>query len=1164
LFVVLLGLCLLCNGSLLAAGQGTAKHSFIDVTHITPECGKDFLSKLHLGTVSRMPGANALLVTAMPEDLQKAVALLSLVDASEEYAIKQLAPASALGTLPSNDRIARALGNICIGTFAHPPQGAGKAKAIIDVHDGAVWAVAPIFQLQDIALAVELGPEILAQRPAQPKPAPVGTVGEAVTVAAPPSSDVGNHQANADKITLPDEMQKILLEMRRRAAERATPGLAAMDLGVLAPRPLEIERTPLALDLALTQADTKAPVSPLLGHLAGRNKSDESATLLPGQVVPGQSQGKVVPPAAGMKGSQGISPERTAAELSGAASTADRVKPDASNGVGELAPSEAPYEPAELLNGDRIVDLALPEKLPVIQLLDLVGKYMHLDYVYDPKEITGEVTLKLNGDLRGSMKVKDLYLLLESVLKFQNLVMTRHKGNIVTILPLAKAMEGDAPFVGPGEPVAEAGDVIVTRVFELEHIDTASAQNLLESMKLSVGVTPIAESATLIVTAYAHRLARIEQLLEMVDKAGEPRKFRYRQLRYTMAKNLGEKVKALAEQLESVTVTVGSGTSTPSTTQTRKLPGESEAAFRQRLVRIRATAATRARQTAAKPKEETTKPGVYLDADERTNRILMIGVEEQLEVVDSLIDALDVEQQDLRSMKLYRIEHVDAEEVSKKLQELGVISRIPETNASTRITGGPRTSTSGSAADRARAAAAAVAAATGSGEISEEGPIEEPQVVVVESTNSLLVNATPEQHTQIETIIGYVDSETLEGEIPYRIYPLENSSPEHLATVLQSLIQETTQNEDKEGKIQTEIKKKEDDITIVPDPNTYSLIVHANKKHQEWISSLITQLDKRRPQVLIDVTLVEVTKTDEFTYDLNLIHSIPDLASTSGLTNVIQAGAAGAAGITSDSILGKLNSSDRSQFADMQWDGDQFKAFYGDKHVNALLTAMKSKNYGRVLAKPKILVVDNELGTIKTTDTTYVETTSSIPVSSGGAGQEATLITTASDFTPYTAGITLEITPHISEGDLLRLDISLIRSDFLSGGDADSPPNTTESEVATAVTVPDGSTVILGGLLKLNQSKGGKKVPILGDLPLLGGLFRGANNSDRQSKLYVFVKAEVIRPEQGLAQGMEDLEKLSERNRLAFEKHEKEFQEYQSWPGIKAKPVQPERVLDAQ
>jgi general secretion pathway protein D len=291
---------------------------------------------------------------------------------------------------------------------------------------------------------------------------------------------------------------------------------------------------------------------------------------------------------------------------------------------------------------------------------------------------------------------------------------------------------------------------------------------------------------------------------------------------------------------------------------------------------------------------------------------------------------------------------------------------------------------------------------------------------------------------------------------------------------------------------------------------------------------------------------------------LNIIQSIPDLTATSGLTGTI------AGEITSGTILDKLAQSGRSQFADAQWNGDQFTAFYGDKHINALLTAMQSKNYGRVLAKPKILVNDNQAGIIKTTDTTYVEKTSSIPVSSGGAGQDATLIQTATDYTPYEAGLELNITPHISEGDLLRLDVSLVRSDFKQTGSTDKPPDTTASEINTAVTVPDGSTIILGGLIRLNQNKGGKKVPLLGDLPLLGGLFRSTNNSDDGSKLYVFVKAEVIRPDQGVAHGRDELERLSERNRVAFEKHEAEFQAYPDWPGIKPTPVEPPKVLDAQ
>jgi general secretion pathway protein D len=224
---------------------------------------------------------------------------------------------------------------------------------------------------------------------------------------------------------------------------------------------------------------------------------------------------------------------------------------------------------------------------------------------------------------------------------------------------------------------------------------------------------------------------------------------------------------------------------------------------------------------------------------------------------------------------------------------------------------------------------------------------------------------------------------------------------------------------------------------------------------------------------------------------------------------------------------------------------------------------MQLKNYGRVLAKPKILVNDNEAGKIKTTDVTYVETSSSIPVTSGAAGSQTNLVQTAVKYEQYEAGIMLDITPHISEGDLLRLDVSLTRSDFLETSDPKKPPNKRSNEVTTKVTVPDGSTIILGGLLKLNQSKGGTKVPLLGDIPLVGGLFRSINNKDTQNKLYVFVKAEIIRPTEHAGRGLDALTATSEREREAFEQHEREFQNHEDWPGLKSKPTEPKRVLEA-
>jgi type II secretory pathway component GspD/PulD (secretin) len=88
-------------------------------------------------------------------------------------------------------------------------------------------------------------------------------------------------------------------------------------------------------------------------------------------------------------------------------------------------------------------------------------------------------------------------------------------------------------------------------------------------------------------------------------------------------------------------------------------------------------------------------------------------------------------------------------------------------------------------------------------------------------------------------------------------------------------------------------------------------------------------------------------------------------------------------------------------------------------------------------------------------------------------------------------------------------------------------------------------------------------VPLLGDIPVVGGLFRNVSNSSQHSKLYIFVKGEILRPEETVA-GLPDLERISERNKMAFEEFEDRFQSYQDWPGIKPKSMDPLKVLDAQ
>lgn len=1041
--------------------------------------GREFLENTGIGTVSLLPAnPNTILVTASQADLVKATSILNLIDVNSEFMYGVICPASELNPVPTSKQLEKALGNIAVGTLFDPPAFSAPLKAIIDVHNDKVIVIAQVAQFEKIAGAIRQFQKSPEQPAKSAEPNRSKTTDEFSALVEPEKSPVQKQKPQVNKkeavtkeennseddffaklVRSLDEAEKA--DAEKAKAEKAEAGKILAEKISTAKKVLAEKR---AAEKALRQGQPNLPAV----------KAEKPIDAVAAQVTE-------------------INQIDAAAQKSAVGSERMSYEPEPNSAI-----------------SDETLDLNLPESLEIVQLLTLVGDYLHLDYMYDPTKVNGTVTLKL----RGPIKVKELYPLLESVLKFRGFAMTR-KGNLVTIVPQTEAMEIDPALLTPGNGRVQYGDVVVTRFFDLQYINTENAKALLDGMKLSVNITTIPETGKLIVTGYTYRMSRIEEILSIIDKPGPPRQFRFRVLKYTMAATLAPKVKSLVEQLGDISITIGVPTAVVPTPATRG----------------------RARpQPQPQPAGDGGRPMVYLDADERTNRILMIGFESQLNTVEELIDSLDVAKQDLRSIRIYDIQHVGADEVKSKLIELGVIGGEIQTSSSYRTAQQSRITRPRPAEEGAPPpATAGQPGATGL------SVTEQPIVVIIESTNSLLVNATPEQHEQIAAIISYVDTETLARAVPYEIYYLENQDPKDLAEVLTKLIQETVK--DKEGKIESVVKKTEEEIVIVPDENTFSIIVYASKKNQEWIKKLITSLDRRRPQVLIDVTLVEIRNNDDFNYDLNLVTNIGGIVGKNEFF---------------PPLLSDSNSSGtpRKHRFEAVVDSGAGQAFYSDRHIQALITAVQQKGYGRVLAKPKILVNDNEKGTISTKDTRYISE-STVVVSGTGPAQES------STFKPYDATIQLDITPHISEGDLLRLEVAMTREDFLetSTGGSDAPPDQASSNVTTIVTVPDQKTIILGGLIRLSQNKGGSKVPLLGDIPIIGMLFRNIDNTQTESKLYVFVRANILRPDKQVS-GLPELEKMSDLNRQAFERHEKRFQEYQDVPGIKSKPMDPPKVLD--
>jgi len=1136
----------ICTPATIAAEEtekSVFRNSVYKLKHIPAEDAKKILLSLKIGThINQIGDMNALIVTTgNPIDLQKAAAILGMIDSEQEFIIATIKPAADPQKLPKNEDIAAELGDIVIGTFQDPPSGTEKPLAIIDFHNSNLIAIGLDSSVNKIAEVVKKltlsaepetrkKPKTAVQQPDQQ--AEQEEQEEAVT---------DPQQTGADKTANGHDLQR---QRRQVQLDEQKNDQQPDDSEPFSDELLEtLEQTEKELETKKEKIpdDIFEAMQRLQANEEkedkdkDKDKDDEDDEVRSPAVAEVTSVQKVEKtPAPIAKTSSGVSNDELIEAIR--ALTAQMAKqpsqstaPAALEPAGQTVQSPQEIDNIEMEGGQEELELSitLPEKVQIVALLELVGKQLGLNYIYDPAQVKGEFMLKVHD---GKIKVRETYDLLESVLKTKKLVMTR-RGKLVTIVPMAQALEYD-PIIRKSSDHIQPGDVIVTTVLKLKHTDTATAQKMLESMKVGMGFNAIPETDTLIITDYAYRMDRIEKLIAMIDVPGKPRKFRFRQLKYTEAVDIAPKVKALAEQLGSVTISIVAKQAKPAT------PAKA----------VRGKKPTPAKPAAAAP---AVNKGVYLDTDERTNRIFMIGEADELETVDAMIDALDVPKTDLRFTRMYEVQNIGPDEAYEYLSQLGVAGQSNKTTSSSRRTSSRTTTTS-----KTKTPATKPASQSGS-----ESTEELPQVVVVDAINSLLINATAQQHVEITEILAYVDARPDETATPYVVYRLENQEPEELADILDQLLNKTKKSSKsskgtKESKVQSVARPRDDDeevIEIVPDVSTRSLIVFASRKNQQLISSLIEQLDISRPQVLLDVTLVEITKDNEFNFDLDVVSKYPAMVAE---------GAMQYGGITA---LMPVFPRGQRVLEGSSTEGTG-KAFYADRHIQALLDIMDDKQYGRVLARPSLLVWDNEEGVIKSDKVIYVGKEKSQNITGEGGN-----LSTTSDITfdSYDSGITLTITPHITSETLLQLDIELDRKDFVAGatevdiGDktVPKPLDTVSSNVSTKAVIPNGATIILGGIETVNQSKGVTKVPLLGDIPIVGALFRGNNETDNQSKLYVFVKAHIIQPGDELT-GNSDIEKISAKKRRSFEDAEIMFQGLQGTPGIKAKPLDPIKILE--
>jgi general secretion pathway protein D len=409
-------------------------------------------------------------------------------------------------------------------------------------------------------------------------------------------------------------------------------------------------------------------------------------------------------------------------------------------------------------------------------------------------------------------------------------------------------------------------------------------------------------------------------------------------------------------------------------------------------------------------------------------------------------------------------------------------------------------------------------------------------VAIQESTNKIFIFALEEQHQDIAEIMKNVDLEDIALKGAVQMYPLENRKPKAVADMLKSLLE--SEKVDVEKKIS--IPGKEGAPIIVALDDIYAVAVRGSKKQHEDVEKIIKQLDKRLPQVLVEAYLVQMNVDDALNLGVSLKNKFnvggtaPNKDVISGISPFqVSAGAPNSQGI----VTGTGGTA----------------AFYNNDFVYATLEALRVQKKGKVVSMPRVLVNDNETGTI-TSDQQFPTTTQT--------GQPGSDVVTTTFKGYEAAGTTLKIVPHISEGDFLRLEISLNVDSFLGETAGAIPPPKASNKVETIISVPNDKTIVLGGLTSQNNGTTINKIPVLGEIPVLGLLFRNVSKSETSTVLYVFVKANIVRSigKEG-GSDFTDLDELSGKTRQKLRDMEKAEDQMPVIPGVKFRKNQPS-ILD--
>ena len=395
-------------------------------------------------------------------------------------------------------------------------------------------------------------------------------------------------------------------------------------------------------------------------------------------------------------------------------------------------------------------------------------------------------------------------------------------------------------------------------------------------------------------------------------------------------------------------------------------------------------------------------------------------------------------------------------------------------------------------------------------------------MVADERTNTIVMLASEVDSLRVKRLIHMIDKETPRGKGSIHVYYCKHATAEELAKVLQDLPSQQTGGKAGVGKAAPSAVAGK--VRISADKSTNSLIIMADKEDFNVLEGVIEKLDIPRPMVYIESLIMEVDASTSF--NIGIDWSIFGEATVAGKETVVGGGFRNGFVSPQELLQGGLTVGLLTDPVNI--------AGIDVSNISAIINAVQTDDDFRILSTPQILTTDNEEARIYVGENRPYQTRSTTDDSGG----------TFESFEYRDVGKTLKITPHVTEGRLVRMLINLevtAIDQVQTLTTSSTQPVTLKRTVDTTVIVKDQQTVVIGGLIDDVTTEGENKVPVLGDIPVLGWMFRKRSEETVKTNLYVFLTPRVIKnPGEALGifqQKRDQIETIKEGEIKYYEKH---------------------------